>query len=59
VEKPLMRKIVLMMSVSLDDFIQGPHREIDWHRVDDELHTHFNEELSTMGPSRPDASPTS
>ena len=35
-----MRKIVLMMSVSLDGFIEGPNREIDWHMVDDELHRH-------------------
>jgi dihydrofolate reductase len=42
-----MRKIVLMMSVSLDGFIEGPNREIDWHMVDDELHRHFNEYLST------------
>jgi dihydrofolate reductase len=44
-----MRKIILMMSVSLDGFIEGPNREIDWHLVDDELHDHFNEQLSTMG----------
>jgi dihydrofolate reductase len=44
-----MRKIVLMMSVSLDGFIEGPNREIDWHLVDDELHSHFNQQLSTMG----------
>jgi dihydrofolate reductase len=44
-----MRKIILMMSVSLDGFIEGPNREIDWHMVDDELHTHFNEELGAMG----------
>jgi dihydrofolate reductase len=44
-----MRKIVLMMSVSLDGFMEGPHREIDWHLVDDELHGYFNEYLSTMG----------
>jgi dihydrofolate reductase len=29
-----MRKIILMMSVSLDGFIEGPGREIDWHMVD-------------------------
>ena len=34
-----MRKVVLMMSVSLDGFIEGPNREIDWHLVDDELHS--------------------
>jgi len=44
-----MRKIVSMMSVSLDGFIEGPDRDIDWHLVDDELHRHFNEELSRMG----------
>ena len=44
-----MRKIILMMSVSLDGFIEGPEREIDWHLVDEELHSHFNEELRVMG----------
>ncbi|MFJ1549480.1 dihydrofolate reductase family protein [Streptomyces sp. NPDC088246] len=44
-----MRKIILMMSMSLDGFVEGPDREIDWHLVDDELHTHFNEQLRTMG----------
>jgi dihydrofolate reductase len=44
-----MRRIILMMSVSLDGFIEGPGRELDWHMVDDELHSHFNEQLSAMG----------
>lgn len=44
-----MRKIVLMMSVSVDGFIEGPDRQIDWHMVDDELHRHFNERLRAMG----------
>src|SRR5439155_568164 len=44
-----MRKIILMMSVSLDGFIEGPNREIDWHLVDDELHSHFNGQLGAMG----------
>lgn len=34
-----------MMSVSLDGYIEGLNREIDWHLVDDELHNHFNEQL--------------
>lgn len=38
-----------MMSVSLDGFIEGPDRELDWHMVDDELHSHFNEQLGAMG----------
>ena len=44
-----MRKIILMMSVSLDGYIEGPNREIDWHLVDDELHSYFNELLEGMG----------
>ena len=44
-----MRKIILMMSVSVDGFIEGPNREIDWHMVDDELHRHFNEQAGAMG----------
>ena len=44
-----LRKLIWMMSVSLDGFFEGPDRELDWHMVDDELHRHFNEELATMG----------
>jgi len=43
------RKIVFFMSVSLDGFIEGPDGDLDWHMVDDEVHTHFNEELAAMG----------
>ncbi|MGY5029513.1 dihydrofolate reductase family protein [Streptomyces sp. 900116325] len=44
-----MRKVILMMSVSLDGFIEGPDGDIGWHLVDDELHSHFNDELAAMG----------
>ena len=44
-----MRKIILMMSVSLDGYFEGPDGELGWQLVDDELHRHFNEELATMG----------
>ncbi|HEX2046481.1 MAG TPA: dihydrofolate reductase family protein [Acidimicrobiales bacterium] len=44
-----MRKVVLMMSVSLDGFIEGPDGDLGWHMVDDELHSHFNEQLRAMG----------
>jgi len=44
-----MRKIILTMQMSLDGFVEGPQRDISWHRVDDELHRHFNDELRTMG----------
>ena len=43
-----MRKIILMMSVSLDGFFEGPNRELDWHLVDDEVHSDFNEQLGAM-----------
>lgn len=44
-----MRKVILMMQVSLDGFIEGPDRDLSWHRVDDDLHSHFNDLLRTMG----------
>lgn len=44
-----MRKIIWMMSVSLDGFFEGPNHELDWQLVDHELHTHFNEQLRAMG----------
>ena len=44
-----MRNIILMMSVSIDGFFEGPHHELDWHMVDDELHWHCNEQLGAMG----------
>jgi len=44
-----MRRVVLLISISLDGFIEGPNREIDWHVVDDELHRHFNDELRDAG----------
>jgi dihydrofolate reductase len=43
------RKIIFMMSVSLDGFFEGPDRELDWQLVDDELLRHFNEWLGAMG----------
>jgi len=44
-----MRKVVLFMSVSVDGFFEGPDRDISWHLVDDELHSHVNSELRAMG----------
>jgi dihydrofolate reductase len=43
------RKIILMLSVSVDGYFEGPDRDLDWQMVDDELHRHFNEQLRTMG----------
>ena len=44
-----MRKIIWMMSVSVDGYMEGPNREIDWHMVDDELHRDFNGWLAGAG----------
>jgi dihydrofolate reductase len=44
-----MRKIVYMMSMSLDGYMETPEGSLDWHRVDDEVHAHFNELLRGMG----------
>ena len=41
-----MRKIILMMSVSLDGFFETADRDISWHRVDDELLRHSKFVLS-------------
>jgi dihydrofolate reductase len=40
------RRVVLWTSISIDGYFEGPNRELDWHRVDDELHGHFNEALA-------------
>ena len=44
-----MRKIIFMMSVSLDGFFEGQNRELDWQLVDEELHGHFNDWLRGAG----------
>jgi dihydrofolate reductase len=44
-----MSKIVFWMGMSVDGYFEGPNREIDWHKVDDELHRHCNDELAKMG----------
>jgi dihydrofolate reductase len=44
-----MRRIILMMSMSLDGYMAGPHGELEWHMVDEELHQHFNDQVSEMG----------
>ncbi|OEV09654.1 dihydrofolate reductase family protein [Streptomyces nanshensis] len=44
-----MRSIILSMSVSLDGYFEGPGGDLGWHLIDDELHTHLNEEMRRMG----------
>ncbi|GAB3550678.1 dihydrofolate reductase family protein [Arthrobacter tumbae] len=43
-----MNKIILMMSVSLDGYFEGLDRDISWHRVDEELHSYFNDQCRAM-----------
>ncbi|GIH26171.1 deaminase [Acrocarpospora phusangensis] len=40
---------MLMMSVSLDGFFEGPNHELDWQLIDEELHGFFNDQLRDMG----------
>ncbi len=44
-----MGKVVYSMMVSLDGFIEGPNRELDWVIIDEELHTFANDEAREMG----------
>jgi dihydrofolate reductase len=43
------RKIILMMSVSLDGFFETADRDISWHQVDDEILHHLNAQFRSMG----------
>lgn len=40
-----MGKVVDLMNVSLDGFVETPDRSLAWTEVDDELHAWFNEDL--------------
>jgi dihydrofolate reductase len=44
-----MRKVVFMMSVSLDGFFAGADGGLEWQSVDAELHCHFNQWLGAAG----------
>jgi dihydrofolate reductase len=44
-----MGRVVWMMSISLDGYMEGPDHDLSWHLVDDELHRHFNEYLAGAG----------
>src|SRR5256712_12780717 len=44
-----MRKVILFVQVSLDGFFEGPKKEIDWNKVDDEWHAHISEVLKPGG----------
>jgi len=44
-----MGKVIYSMFVSLDGFIEGPNKELDWHIVDEELHTYVNDQERALG----------
>jgi len=42
-----MKKVIFQMSASVDGYVEGPNREIDWHVVDDEFNAFAVETLSS------------
>jgi dihydrofolate reductase len=42
-----MRKIILSIPITLDGYIEGPHRELDWVIADGELHDFYSDFLVT------------
>ena len=40
-----MRKLILFNLVTLDGFVEGPNKELDWHNVDKEFNKFANEQL--------------
>jgi dihydrofolate reductase len=43
-----MRKVLMFNMVTLDGFFEGPHGEIDWHRVDAEFNEFAAEQLDSV-----------
>ena len=43
-----MGKLIYLMNVSLDGFIETPEHSLDWTIVDEELHTWFNDQMRTL-----------
>ena len=43
-----MRKVILSMMVSLDGFIEGPDKLIDWHVWDDGMNEYMNDFFHTV-----------
>jgi dihydrofolate reductase len=44
-----MRRVVVMLSVSLDGFFEAPGRDISWHHVTEDLHRGMNAVLGGSG----------
>lgn len=43
-----MRSLILSMMVSVDGYIEGENRELDWHVWDDELERHMTQFFTTV-----------
>jgi len=41
-------KLIYLLNVSLDGFVEKPDHSLDWTIVDDELHTWFNDQMRTL-----------
>jgi len=41
-------KLIYLLNVSLDGFVETPDHSLDWALVDDELHTWFNDQTRTL-----------
>ena len=46
-----MGKVIYMLNVSLDGFVEGPDHSLDWSLVDDELHGWFNDHMRAVSMS--------
>jgi len=46
-----MGRLIYLMNVSLDGFVEAPDHGLDWPIVDDELHTWFNENMRAVDAS--------
>jgi dihydrofolate reductase len=44
-----MRKVIFSIPITIDGFIEGPHRELDWVIADDDLHEYYARLLKTAG----------
>jgi len=43
-----MRRVIYSPMVSLDCFVEGPNRELDWGIVDEELHSFINDQQNAI-----------
>ena len=46
-----MGRLIYLMNVSLDGYVETPDHSLDWTIVDDELHTWFNDQLRELDAS--------